>query len=98
MPGDQLPTVRQLATDLRINFNTVARAYKLLDEAGAISTQHGRGTYILEFTGKENGDKLRLEDLVRLTRQFLVDAFRLGFSPQEVREVLEEYLQEESNQ
>ncbi len=32
--GDQLPTVRQLATDLRVNFNTVARAYRLLDEAG----------------------------------------------------------------
>jgi GntR family transcriptional regulator len=35
-PGDQLPTVRQLATDLRVNFNTVARAYRLLDEAGLI--------------------------------------------------------------
>ena len=45
-PGDQLPTVRQLATDLRVNFNTVARAYRLLDEAGLISTQQGRGTYI----------------------------------------------------
>ncbi|MGD8760462.1 MAG: GntR family transcriptional regulator, partial [Anaerolineales bacterium] len=33
-PGDQLPTVRQLAADLRVNFNTVARAYRLLDEAG----------------------------------------------------------------
>jgi GntR family transcriptional regulator len=47
-PGDQLPTVRQLATDLRVNFNTVARAYRLLDEAGMISTQQGRGTYICE--------------------------------------------------
>jgi GntR family transcriptional regulator len=46
-PGDQLPTVRQLAADLRINFNTVARAYRLLDEESIISTQHGRGTFIL---------------------------------------------------
>ena len=37
-PGDQLPTVRQLATELRVNFNTVARAYRQLDEAGLIST------------------------------------------------------------
>ena len=46
-PGDQLPTVRQLASDLRVNFNTIARAYRLLDEAGLISTQRGRGTYLL---------------------------------------------------
>ncbi|HUH95745.1 MAG TPA: GntR family transcriptional regulator, partial [Anaerolineales bacterium] len=41
--GAQLPTVRELASELRINFNTVARAYRLLDEAGLISTQQGRG-------------------------------------------------------
>ena len=37
--GDQLPTVRQLASELRVNFNTIARAYRMLDEAGLISTQ-----------------------------------------------------------
>src|SRR3970282_1936658 len=47
-PGEQLPTVRQLAADLRVNFNTVARAYRMLDEAGVISTQQGRGPYVLE--------------------------------------------------
>ena len=47
-PGDQLPTVRQMAIDLRINFSTVARAYKILDEQKLISTQRGRGTYISE--------------------------------------------------
>lgn len=86
-PGDQLPTVRQMAADLRVNFNTVARSYKLLDEAGVISTQHGRGTYILEMHSAENGEKLRFEDLLRLTRQYLHDAYRLGYQPDEVREV-----------
>src|SRR3972149_1819287 len=47
-PGDQLPTVRQLAQDLRVNFNTIARAYALLDAAGIISTQQGRGTFVRE--------------------------------------------------
>lgn len=37
-PGDQLPTVRALASELRVNFNTVARAYRMLDEARIIST------------------------------------------------------------
>ena len=43
-PGSQLPTVREMASELRINFNTVARAYRLLHEEGVISTQQGRGT------------------------------------------------------
>ncbi len=54
-PGDQLPTVRALAQELRINFNTVARAYRLLDEAGIISTQQGRGTYIMEEAAARGG-------------------------------------------
>ena len=41
--GDQLPTVRELATELRINFNTVGRAYRVLDETRLISTQRGSG-------------------------------------------------------
>ncbi len=91
-PGDQLPTVRQLATDLRVNFNTVARSYKLLDESGVISTQHGRGTYILELPSEENGEKLRFMGLLRLTRQYLYEVHRLGYEPDEVREVIESKL------
>ncbi len=92
-PGDQLPTVRQLAADLRVNFNTVARSYKLLDEAGVISTQHGRGTYILEPRSQESDTRLRLDDLLRLTRQYLHEAHQLGFEPEDVREILETHLQ-----
>src|SRR5512139_3159635 len=62
-PGDQLPTVRQLATDLRVNFNTVARAYRILDEAGLISTQHGRGTYVWESPSAESLQQLRWQGL-----------------------------------
>ena len=58
-PGDQLPTVRQLAADLRVNFNTIARAYRLLDEEGVISTQHGRGTFILELQSGEAAEVMR---------------------------------------
>jgi len=87
-PGDQLPTVRQLATDLRVNFNTVARAYRLLDEEGLISTQHGRGTYILPLLSEENGDKLRRKDIEWLTRYFLGEAARLGYAPEEVNKIV----------
>lgn len=83
-PGDQLPTVRQLATDLRVNFNTVARAYRLLDEAGVISTQQGRGTYVLEALPAERADRLRRATLESLARAFVADAGRMGFSPDEI--------------
>lgn len=79
-PGDQLPTVRALASDLRINFNTVSRAYRLLDEAGIISTQQGRGTYILEMPPPEISERLRLEALDALARRYWSEARRLGFT------------------
>ena len=82
-PGDQLPTVRQLASELRVNFNTVARAYRILDEAGLISTQQGRGTYILEQPSPGAADALRHEVLAGLTRRWLADLARLGYAPAE---------------
>src|SRR3990172_12073061 len=69
--GDQLPTVRQLATELRVNWNTVARAYRLLDEAGLISTQQGRGTYIWEAPSAGVVSPLRQQGLEGLTRRYL---------------------------
>lgn len=89
-PGDQLPTVRSLALDLRVNFNTIARAYRLLDEAGIISTQQGRGTYILALPPPEVTDELRRESLRSLVHQHLLDASRLGASPEEILNILEE--------
>jgi GntR family transcriptional regulator len=91
-PGDQLPTVRQMATDLRVNFNTVARAYRLLDEAGMISTQHGRGTYILGETPPEAVEHLRCQALQELTRRYFSEARRLEFTPKEVKELFDGYL------
>jgi GntR family transcriptional regulator len=83
--GDQLPTVRQLAIELKVNWNTVARAYRLLDEAGLISTQQGRGTYILEPPTPAVTQNLRRQELDELTRRYLADAGALGFSATEIR-------------
>ena len=83
-PGDQLPTVRQLAIDLQVNWNTVARAYRLLDEAGLISTQQGRGTFIWEAPSEETLRLLHQQTLEGLTRHYLAETARLGVSPQEV--------------
>lgn len=93
-PGDQLPTVRQLASELRVNFNTVARAYRMLDEAGVISTQQGRGTYILDAAAVGLGDWLKRETLEVQVNRFLVDLLQQGFSLPQIRETLEKKLKE----
>ena len=91
-PGDQLPTVRAWASELRVNFNTVARAYRILDEARIISTQQGRGTFITEIPPPEVTEKLRQESLSELTNRFISEAFRLGFSEREVSQMVRDRL------
>jgi GntR family transcriptional regulator len=91
-PGDQLPTVRSLASDLRVNFNTVARAYRIMDEAGIISTQQGRGTYILEMPPPEIIGSMREKALEDLTQRFIADAERLGAAPDAISKILNEQL------
>ena len=68
--GDQLPTVRQMASELRVNFNTVARAYRMLDEAGLISTQQGRGTYMLESLEEDKKQSLKHSTLEAQVQRF----------------------------
>ena len=91
-PGDQLPTVRALAEELRVNFNTVARAYRLLDEARIISTQQGRGTYITEIPPPKVTEKLRRESLEALTYRFISEAMRLDFTKVEINQVVDDQL------
>ena len=78
--GDQLPTVRELATELRINFNTVGRAYRVLDETRLISTQRGRGTYIWEEPSEETMKQLKKKSLEELARTYQDEITQLGYS------------------
>src|SRR6266487_4180746 len=65
--GDQLPTVRQLAVDLRINANTVAKVYAELERAGVLETRRGVGTFVcarqFEATSRQDHEK-QLRELV----------------------------------
>jgi len=96
-PGDQLPTVRQLATEVRVNFNTIARSYRILDEAGFISTQHGRGTYILGPVENGDADQLRTASLEGLTRRYLKDAELLGCSLEEINAMIQNQITARAN-
>jgi GntR family transcriptional regulator len=91
-PGDQLPTVRALALDLRVNFNTVARAYRLLDETRIISTQQGRGTYITEVPPPEVTERLRQESLLALARRYISEAKRLNFSQRQISQMVRDQM------
>jgi GntR family transcriptional regulator len=93
-PGDQLPTVRQLAADLRVNFNTIARAYRMLDESGTISTQQGRGTYVLESMPEERSQRLRKAALQEITRSYIREAARMGFEQDEVAQAYEKLIEQ----
>jgi GntR family transcriptional regulator len=83
-PGSQLPTVREVAADLRINFNTAARAYRMLHDEGIISTQQGRGTYVLEGPPPAEAKRAKRERLQSMVRFWLEEAKRLGYKPEEL--------------
>jgi GntR family transcriptional regulator len=91
-PDDRLPTVRQLAIDLRVNPNTVARAYAQLAEDGVISTRQGRGTYVLETPLPVDQRRLRRERLMMLVDTFLSELDRLGYTPEELEKIWGERL------
>lgn len=77
-PGDQLPTVRQLAVDLRVNANTVARAYMDLERLGVIETRRGKGTFVAERK-TEDLDAARADALKAIARTAVSEAAALGF-------------------
>jgi DNA-binding transcriptional regulator YhcF (GntR family) len=56
--GDELPPVRQLAADLGINLNTVARAYRELTDAGLLASARGRGTFVIATVERASGPKV----------------------------------------
>jgi GntR family transcriptional regulator len=89
-PGDQLPTVRQLAVDLRINPNTVARAYLELDRKGVISSQQGRGTYVSEQPDAVTLARQRDEKLRAMVSHFLLETLSLGYALPDVRRMIDQ--------
>jgi GntR family transcriptional regulator len=94
-PGDQLPTVRQLAVDLAINPNTVVRAYRELELTGALTTHQGTGTFITN-TKVEQTTAERERKLDQLVAEFVSRAGREGFTVRELRSRLKEIVNQEN--
>jgi GntR family transcriptional regulator len=79
-PGDQLPTVRQLAVALRINANTVARVYADLERSGAIETRRGVGSFVTATAEKARPPREHEKRLRAFTTRVLAEAATAGFT------------------
>jgi GntR family transcriptional regulator len=83
-PGDQLPTVRQLAVDLRVNANTVARVYLELERAGVLETRRGVGSFVRATPEKARPAREHDRRLRAFVTRVLADAAAAGFSVDEL--------------
>ena len=90
-PGDQLPTVRQLAVDLSVNANTVARVYAELERAGVIETRRGVGSFITAATARAHPPRDHDRRLRAFVTRLLADADAAGFSADDVAAALDEH-------
>jgi GntR family transcriptional regulator len=86
--GDQLPTVRQLAVDLRVNANTVAKVYLALEREGIVETKRGVGTFISGLRPPAVHDAHRERRLKEIVDRLLTDATSIGFTPREISKYL----------
>jgi len=87
-PGDQLPTVRELATQLRVNPNTVARAYRELQAEGMVKSRQGSGTFVSE-EARAVGQREQRRLLAEMLMQAAATAANLGLGSEEFREFAE---------
>ena len=90
-PGDQLPTVRQLAVELRVNANTVARVYGELERAGVLETRRGVGSFISATPAQARPPREHDRRLRAFATRVLADADTAGFAVDEVIAALREH-------
>jgi GntR family transcriptional regulator len=87
-PGDQLPTVRQLAVELQVNANTVARVYAELERAGVIETRRGVGSFISATAEQARPPREHEKRLRAFVTRVLAEAASAGFSADEIADAL----------
>jgi len=94
-PGDELPPVRQLAADLGINLNTVARAYRELETAGLVSTARGRGTRVAaDIENVAGGEPQQRERVEGALRSAIADAKLSGLDESHTRTLIDRLVSE----
>jgi GntR family transcriptional regulator len=89
--GEQLPSIRQLATDLGVSVITVKRAYFELEREGVIATQHGKGSIVAD--GTDVGARIHEQDFAKHLDQVVRIGALLGLTPKEIQARLREALE-----
>jgi GntR family transcriptional regulator len=92
-PGDKLPSVRELAAQVRINRNTAAKAYQLLESAGVLETRAGQGTFVADGVSPWSKNE-RLRRLEQSINRALIEAYHLGVPFDEVVKITERLARE----
>jgi len=87
--GEQLPTVRQLAVELRVNANTVAKVYTELERSGILETRRGVGTFVSARQFAISHRQEHEKHLSELVDRFVEEAGAMGFSVDDLLEQLE---------
>jgi GntR family transcriptional regulator len=87
-PGQQLPTIRELAVDLTVNLHTVAHAYAELEREGFLTVQRGRGTFITDGHSSLELEDLRAQKLQSLVDGLFAEALNLGYGPDDIVQAL----------
>lgn len=86
--GEQLPTVRALAVELKINLNTVSKAYKELEIQNIIETQQGTGSFIGSLDNFNLNDDEKRKKLKNIVTEFTTIASSYGFTTEDLIEQL----------
>ncbi|HHV35776.1 MAG TPA: GntR family transcriptional regulator [Syntrophomonadaceae bacterium] len=87
-PNSQLPTVRQLAVDLKVNVNTISRVYSELKKEGVLITKQGKGTFVSKKKEIPLFDRNN-ERLDQLIDRLFIEAFELGYNLEELIEYMQ---------
>ena len=90
-PGDPLPSIRDLAAEIIVNPNTVARAYRELEQEGIIATQKGRGSVVAE-RARPDAERVRRAHLGRVMDEAVAEARRFDLDDDAIRGLVEERL------
>ncbi len=88
LPGDQLPTVRSMAADIEINYNTVSKVYRSLEEDGYIVSHHRQGVFVCDVSNKPGVSLAVTAEMI--TAEYIQRCQELGLSLGEISTLFNE--------